>query len=201
MRTSRLRRRSPATEAPISSRVATYVVKPLSALQISLVQTVTTFPQARPSSSLDPAECAEYATLTSSLRESCCSSLPCVIKRECKALTRSIAFERSLYRASDTCVASLRSSVLFWAQVLHGCGDESFATQGEIDYHDCFTKNLSAVEEHFTHTHLFKLVNPNKLAPIGHLEYHWLTPGDCARKDAEISSGLDFNGANGTSCT
>ena len=86
-------------------------------------------------------------------------------------------------------------------QVLHGCGDKSFVTQGEIDHHDCFTKNLSAVEEHFTHTHLFERVNPNKLAPRTHLEYHWLTPGDCVRKDAEISSGLDFNRANRTSCT
>lgn len=86
-------------------------------------------------------------------------------------------------------------------QVLHGCGDKSFVTQGEIDHHDCFTKNLSAVEEYFTHTHLFERVNPNKLAPRTHLEYHWLTPGDCVRKDAEISSGLDFNRANRTSCT
>ena len=85
---------------------------------------------------------------------------------------------------------------------LHRCGvnSSSYAAQGSFGFHDCFTRNISSVEEAFTHTYLFRLVPPVALAPSEHLDFHWQSPGDCARIDAEIQSGLDFNKVNETPC-
>ena len=45
-------------------------------------------------------------------------------------------------------------------QVLHGCGDFSYHIQGALDYHDCFSKNLSAVEHAYVSSLLFEKVLP-----------------------------------------
>ena len=85
-------------------------------------------------------------------------------------------------------------------QVLHGCGDFSHVTQGALDYHDCFSKNLSAVEHAYVSSLLFKTVPAHALTPLNHTAFHWQEVGDCGRIDIEIRHGLDFNKANASSC-
>ena len=85
-------------------------------------------------------------------------------------------------------------------QVLHGCGDFSYHIQGALDYHDCFSKNLSAVEHAYVSSLLFEKVPARALSPSNHTTFHWQEVGDCDRIDVEIQNGLDFNKANASSC-
>ena len=127
-----------------------------------------------------------------------------------------VDFYVNIFGLSQTEVYQLRQYLRYWSIIrqccgfqqslqkrksLHGCGnDSSFLEQGSLDYHDCFTRNISAVENAFTHSFLFRKVPPDALAPLEHRDLHWQAPGDCERIDAEIRSGLDFNKANMTSC-
>lgn len=78
---------------------------------------------------------------------------------------------------------------------LYGCDmKKHFEFEGMLNFPDCDTRNLSAVEESFESSHLYSLVTTRQL--LGTLEqqrFVWMKRGDCHISHRAVSQGVGFN--------
>ena len=114
-----------------------------------------------------------------------------------------------IFHLSDDEVLQLRQYMRYWSILrqccgsqaskllrakLFGCGEfNTFEIEGAFGFHECHTRNLTAVEQAFVSTHLYKLVSAEQLVPTSQHKLVWVKPGDCAASHEAAATGTGFN--------